>query len=41
MKWLNPKLAKYTQPRKHFEVYADKEFNIIRNSSKPPKEVDF
>lgn len=41
MKWLYPKLAKYTQHMKHFEDYADKEFNIIQNSSKPPKEVDF
>lgn len=40
MKWLYSELAKHTQSMKHLEVYANKELNIIQNSSKTLKEVD-
>lgn len=29
-----------TQSMKHFDIYANKELNIIQNSSKTLKEVD-
>lgn len=41
MKWLFSMLAKHTQSMKDFEVYGNKELNIIQNSCKTLKEVGF
>lgn len=40
MKLLYSVLTMLTQSMKHFDIYANKELNIIQNSSKTLKEVD-